>query len=35
VELADIPGRDHYELVNAIGSEGDSLTVLLRRFIAR
>lgn len=35
VELADVPGRDHYELVNAIGSEGDSLTVLLRRFIAR
>jgi acetyl esterase/lipase len=35
VELADIPGRDHYELVSAIGSEGDSLTVLLRRFLAR
>jgi len=35
VEIADIPGRDHYELVSAIGSEGDSLTALLRRFIAR
>jgi len=35
VELADIPGRDHYELVSAIGSEGDSTTALLRRFIAR
>lgn len=35
VEIADIPGRDHYELVSAIGSPDDSLTALLRRFIAR
>jgi len=35
VELADIPGRDHYELVSAIGSPSDSLTALLGRFLAR
>ena len=35
VEVVDIPGRDHYELVSAIGSPGDSLTGILGRFLAR
>jgi acetyl esterase/lipase len=35
VELADIPGRGHDELVSAIGKPGDSLTTLLARFITR
>jgi acetyl esterase/lipase len=35
VAMVDIPGRDHYELVSAIGSPGDSLTTRLREFVGR
>jgi acetyl esterase/lipase len=35
VEYHDLPARDHDELIWKIGSEGDSLTTLLREFIAR